>query len=74
MVHDFQKYKEAKVILPQINTILGILNLAEKTLNYYRNYIPVAKILYTIREQRIILQTYKEDFEKIKKTKGGLGV
>jgi len=68
--HDFKRYKESKIILPQLETILKILRLTESGLKHYNMYIPVAKVLVVVREQISILECHLTDLKKVKSSKG----
>ena len=74
---DFSKYKnnqkaqrEAKVLLPHLNSILHVVNLNIKGLTLYKSYIPVAKILQVLNEQKTILEIHQKRFVEIVNNKG----
>ncbi len=69
-MYDLKKYREARALLPHLDTILKILALTEKALSYYICYIQVAKILFVIKQEKEILETYKNLLKKNQETKG----
>lgn len=69
-LHNLKNYKEAKAILPHIDAIIKVLNLTEKGLSHFNSFIPVARILKVIREEKSILESYKQEFEIVRKSKG----
>ena len=69
-VHNLKRYKESKTILPHLEQILRVLELTEQSLTYFKSYIPVAKLLLNIKEQKKILEGYRNKYKEIKKTKG----
>lgn len=68
--HDLKKYKESLAILPHLEAIIRVLNLTESALKHYNSYIPVIKILNSIRDQKALLEIHRIDYKKIKETKG----
>lgn len=70
MTHDLQKYKEAKALLPHLETIIKVLNLTIKSLSYYQHFIPVYRILSVINNQKYILELERDRYKYIKSTKG----
>lgn len=64
---DYKRNKQAKVMLPQIDIILTIFNLSIKGLEHFRAYIPVAKVLAVIKEQKAIMEMHKDKLTKITK-------
>ncbi len=69
-MYDLKKYREARALLPHIDTILKILTLTEKALSYYICYIQVAKILSVIKQEKVILENYKGLLKKNQETRG----
>lgn len=69
-IHDLKKYKESLALLPHLDTILKVFNLTEAALKHYGTYIPVAKVLMTIRDQKALIELYKVNYKKIKEAKG----
>jgi hypothetical protein len=69
-IHNLNKYKESLVVLTHIDAILRVFNLAERSLSLFKVYIPVAKVLHVIKEQKALLELHKKEYERIKSTKG----
>lgn len=69
-MYDLKKYGEAKAILPHLDAILKVLDLTERSLSFYKGYIPVSKILDVVSNQKRILKSYAEMYRKVKATKG----
>lgn len=69
-VHSIKKYKEALTLLPDIETILKILNLVEGSLTHYNHYMPAYKVLITTRDQKRVLEMYYRELVAVKNSKG----
>jgi hypothetical protein len=69
-IYNIKKYKESLLLLPDIEIMLKILNLTEKTLSYYTHYLPAFRVLTVVKEQKIILNAYYKELSEIKKSKG----
>lgn len=69
-VYDLKKLKDAKALLPHIEKILLIFDLTEKSLSYYRAYIPAAKVIRIVSEQKKELQLHRDFYKKVKESKG----
>lgn len=70
MIHDLKKYKNAKGTLPHLEAILKVLDLTERSLKIFSFYIPVAKILLVIKEERLVIESYRHINSSIKNNKG----
>jgi hypothetical protein len=70
MTHDLNSYRKAKAILPQIEEMLHIFNLVERSLIHYESYTPAYKVLLTIHTQRKYLEYYYDVYKNIVKNKG----
>lgn len=68
--YNLKSYKDAKLMLPHIETILKIFNLTEKSLDYYRTYVPAAKVLQIVREQKKEMEFYHKVYKNAKDNKG----
>lgn len=68
--HNLRKYKESKAVLPHLELILRIFNLTETSLKYFSAYIPVAKVLIVLREQKLVIEAYKAAHKSVKDNKG----
>ena len=68
--HDLLSYKESKITCEHLEKVLLVLKLATKSLYIFRAYIPVAKILLVMEDQRKILEENYVKFKKIKEEKG----
>ncbi len=69
-VHDFKSYKESRSILPDLERMILILTLVERGLVHFNHYLPIARVLNTVKEQRGILEGYKNTMMNVKKNKG----
>lgn len=69
-IHSLRAIKEAKATLPHLEQILLVVNLSIKGLSHFKCYMPVAKILFTLEEQRRMLELYKVKYSDILKNKG----
>lgn len=70
MTHNLKDYKEARHYLPHLNAILHVINLSIKGLDHFKCYIPVAKILVTMKEQKTFLELHQVRYKRILETKG----
>jgi hypothetical protein len=68
--HNFKAYKDAKQLLPHMEKILKIFDLSERSLSFYSVYVPAAKVLKIIKEQKSELQFHYDYYKKVKETKG----
>lgn len=68
--YDLQSYKEAKIVLPHLVMIAKILDLSERSLYTFQNYIPAIAVLKTIREQKQRVADFQRICESIIKNKG----
>lgn len=69
-IHNLKDYKQSKIVLPHLIAILKVLDLTERSLKPFNYYVPVARVLVVIKEQKSIIESYKEENETIKKSKG----
>lgn len=69
-IHNFKGYKDAKNLLPHMEKILHIFDLAQRSLNYYSAYVPAAKVLQVVKEQKRELEQHYIFYKKIKEEKG----
>ena len=70
MMHNLKDYREAKIILPQLEAILRIVNLSIQGLSFYRAYMPVSVMLHTLKEQKIVLEIHRDRYKRIVDMKG----
>jgi hypothetical protein len=70
MINDLKKYKESIVVIDHLNVILKIINLSIKGLQMFSMYTPVARILYTLENERAILECHYYKYNRIKESKG----
>lgn len=69
-IHNLKNYKESLILLPDVEDILKVLTLTEKALTHYKHYIPAAKVLFTVKDQKAILEGYKKELTNTKISKG----
>lgn len=68
-VTDLKKYKEAKAVTPHLEAILKVFVLTIAALTRFKAYIPVAKVLVVIEDQKLILESHLSKYRKILKDK-----
>jgi len=68
--HSLKDYKEAIILTEHLDAILKVLNLTERGLEHFKLYIPVAKVLHTIKDQKSILEVHYEKAKRVKESKG----
>ena len=69
-IHNFKKYKESKVLLPDIELLLQVFKLVQMGLKKYSHDIPVYKVSRVLSDQILVLESYKRELNDIKKNKG----
>lgn len=68
--YDLQKFKQAKVMVRELEKIRELLKAHYKELTRYKKYIPVKQVLNEILSAEIILKLHSEKQECILKSKG----
>lgn len=71
-VHNLKAYKEAVAHLPHLDNMLLIINLSIRGLIPFRSYVPIAKILLVMEDQKQILESFQKKYKKIKDNKGNV--
>ena len=69
-VHDLKKFKAVKLIDRDLAQLVKVLDLNIKGFQNYKHYIPIAKVLATLNEQRTILAIHLEKCKQVLKDKG----
>lgn len=69
-IHNIKSYKESLIVINHIEAILKVIDLTIKALTHYRIYLPVQKILITLKEQKLTLEIHLEHHKKQKTNKG----
>lgn len=67
---NLKDYKDAKYIVPQLEAILKVVSLSIAGLKIFKAFIPVAVILSTLNEQKVVLEIYLQRYKKILQNKG----
>lgn len=72
-IHDLGDYKKKKMydkLMEDINKILHIMSLTQKSLSYFKQYIPVQKLISIMETQKTLLEIHRDkaenELEKIK--------
>jgi vacuolar-type H+-ATPase catalytic subunit A/Vma1 len=72
-IHDLGDYKKKKMygkLMEDINKILHIISLTQKSLSYFKQYIPVQKLISIMETQKTLLEIHRDkaenELEKIK--------
>ena len=73
MINDLKKYKESIVVIEHISAILHVLNLTIRALSIFSIYAPVQRILYTLENEKYILESHYYKYKRIKDSKGRIG-
>lgn len=60
--------KQAAVLYNHLSAILLVLNLTERGLSMFCDYVPVYKILLIIKSQKQLLELHYEKYKKIQET------
>ena len=64
-INTYKKNKGLKAILKDINHLITVLEQLTKILQNYNHYIPIARILTTIRSELTILKSHKTNTEDV---------
>lgn len=67
---NLRAYKEAKIMLPQLESILKIMNLSIAGFKLFKGFIPVAVVLSTLNEQKVVIEIHRDRFKRIVDNKG----
>jgi hypothetical protein len=62
-IQDFKNKKKYKKLLEDLNNILKVINLSRRSLNFYRQYLPVQEIMITLDSSKVLIQSYKDRYE-----------
>jgi hypothetical protein len=68
--YDLQKYRQAKVIVKDLEELRRLLKVSFKDLNKYKKYNPIKPILNEILSAEVILKLFHDKNKEILKTKG----
>jgi coproporphyrinogen III oxidase-like Fe-S oxidoreductase len=68
--HNLQSYREAKMIGPHISAILKVINLSIRSLQHFKSYLPVIKIIKVMEEQKTLLELHKKKYDEVLDRKG----
>lgn len=67
---DLKNYKQAKVIVPHLKSIINLINLAIKGLEYYKAFVSVNRILQVMYEEKRTLENAERKYSKIVQNRG----
>ena len=65
-IHDLGDYKKKKMygkLMEDINKILHIISLTQKSLSYFKQYIPVQKLISIMETQKTLLEIHRDKAE-----------
>lgn len=72
-IFDLNDYKQKKIharIIEDIDKILHVISLAQQSLSYFKQYIPVQKLISIMETQKTLLEIHRKknetELEKIK--------
>lgn len=69
-IKSFKKYKKAKAILEELDAINKIFALSIKALTFYKKYVVVSKVLATLQDAKITLDSQKKKVVAVIDKKG----
>lgn len=69
-VHDLEKYKNAKVLIADLEGLIVFLTQVEGFLGGYLKYMPIFKLYNNVRDNRTVLEIHLNNQRKILETKG----
>jgi hypothetical protein len=68
---DYKKKKVHERIIDDIDKILHVISLAQQSLSFFKQYIPVQKLVSIMETQKTLLEIHRKknaaELEKIKK-------
>lgn len=68
--HDLNQYRQAKIIVRDLEKVRDLLKVTYKELNKYKKYNPIRPILDEILSAEIILKLFNDKHRDILKNKG----
>ncbi len=73
-VHNLEKHKKLKIhkrLVEDIDKILNIISLTQKSLSYFKQYIPAQKIISILETNKTLLEIHRnknqDELEKAEK-------
>jgi hypothetical protein len=67
---DYKKQKMYNKLVEDIDKILHVISLTQKSLSYFKQYIPVQKLISIMETQKTLLEIHRDkasdELEKIK--------
>ena len=69
-VHKLGDYKISKTVVRDLEAILTVINLTIRGLQLFKHYIPVAKVLNVLENEKGILNAHLQKYTKINQEKG----
>lgn len=69
-ISDFNKYKKAKQIVRELNTVVKILTLAYNGLKPFREYYSLQETMLCLQDSKMILEIHLEHHRKVLENKG----
>jgi hypothetical protein len=71
-LNDFKQKKIHERIIEDIDKILHVISLAQQSLSFFKQYIPVQKLVSMMETQKTLLEIHRKknetELEKIKKS------
>lgn len=70
--HDFNKYKKAKIIVSELETLLKIIDLSIKGITPFKKYNSISETLMCLNDNKTILDIHLNHYKKVIETKGSV--
>ena len=71
-LNDFKQKKIHERVIEDIDKILHVISLAQQSLSFFKQYIPVQKLVSMMETQKTLLEIHRKknetELEKIKKS------
>jgi hypothetical protein len=69
-VFNAKDYKLAKVFCSDLEIILRVVDLAIRGLEPFKRYKPVSRLIFVMKEEKVILESHYDKYKQVKKDKG----
>lgn len=71
-ISNYKNKKKYKKVLEDIDDILNVIKLSQKSLSFFKQYLPVQEMVSVLETNKILLELhrkkYESELEKISKT------
>jgi hypothetical protein len=61
-IDDFKNKKKYKKVIEDIDSILRVITLAQKSLSYFKQYLTVQEIISVLETNKTLLELYRKTY------------